>query len=186
MAPPAPSQHRLPSTTRIDFGFPWRDPVDGAGPPHARRSSCTYPQATWFAELAPLSAVRLYLYPTRRRDLPTGVRRCDDPTATSCHCGHGALRPVIIAPSTVRQIQDTNILLVWQRSLEALRDSEVWYIIGYSLPREDLAIRSILMRAYHARGYGDPPEVHVVQPDGLSGIDREAKEGRFRLILPDT
>ena len=77
----------------------------------------------------------------------------------SCHCGHWPLRPV--APSTVRDVRDTNLLSVWKGAFEALRTAGRWYIIGYSLPTEDVAIRSMLIRAYHGRKA--KPQVEVVQ-----------------------
>jgi hypothetical protein len=42
------------------------------------------------------------------------------------------------------------LLEIWQTALEALREAETWYIIGYSLPPEDVAIRTILLRAYQS------------------------------------
>jgi hypothetical protein len=178
LRPPAPIHEA------IDFGFPWRDPGDGRIH-HTPVNPCVcilklHGSLNWLR--CPLCG-----YTYIQRDGAIFQLAFDGAMTHSntCHCGHGALRPVIIAPSSVRQIQDTNLLLVWQRALEALRDSHVWYIIGYSLPPEDLAIRSILMRAYHAHWHSDAPEVHVIQWDGLKGSDREANEGRFRLIFPD-
>jgi hypothetical protein len=178
LRPPAPIHEA------IDFGFPWRDPVDGRLR-HAPASPCIrllklHGSLNWLR-----CSLCGYTYIQRDGAIFQLAFDGEMTHSNSCHCGHGVLRPVIVAPSTVRQIQDTNLLLVWQRALEALRDSGVWYIIGFSLPPEDLAIRSILMRAYHARGYGDIPEVHVIQWDGLKGKDREAHEGRFRLIFPN-
>ena len=45
----------------------------------------------------------------------------------------------------------------------------------YSLPPEDLAIRSILMRA--ERGHTGPLEIDVIEKNG-------ALEGRFKLLFP--
>ena len=69
----------------------------------------------------------------------------------------------------VRDIRDPNILQIWMSALEAMRLAGKWHMIGYSMPPEDLAIRSLLIRAFHARGYRDDmaqrkaPEVTVVQ-----------------------
>ena len=75
----------------------------------------------------------------------------------------------------VRQIREPNLLMVWQRSLETLRRAKRWIIIGYSLPGEDLAIRSILMRA--ERGHQASPNIEVFQRDATL-LDR------FRLLFP--
>jgi hypothetical protein len=94
----------------------------------------------------------------------------------TCHCGHGPLRHVIVAPSTVRAYRIPQVLSTWAVATEALRTSQEWIFVGYSLPAEDLAIRSMLYRAWHARGqvrsqtvridewrYHEKPTITVVQ-----------------------
>jgi hypothetical protein len=58
-------------------------------------------------------------------------------------------------------VLDTNLKYVWNSALESLRTSDEWFIIGYSLPAEDLNIRSILTRAINARM--TKPKINVVQ-----------------------
>lgn len=72
--------------------------------------------------------------------------------ANTCVCGEWPLRHLIVAPSMVRDVRDPHLLNVWRSATEALRIAKEWYIIGYSLPAEDLAIRSMLLRAFTARG----------------------------------
>jgi NAD-dependent SIR2 family protein deacetylase len=79
----------------------------------------------------------------------------------TCACGHWPLRPVIVAPSLVRDIRDINILTVWKAAFEELRTADRWYMIGYSLPIDDYAIRSMLIRALKSRK--DPPVIEVYQ-----------------------
>ena len=97
----------------------------------------------------------------------------------TCLCGHGPVRTVIVAPSMVRSIRDPDLLTIWRSALEALRTADEWILAGYSLPPEDITIRSILLRALHGRGDAQPPRIRVVQraPD-------PALEGRYRLLLP--
>lgn len=103
-------------------------------------------------------------------------------TLNTCHCGHGPLSHVIVAPSSVRSVRVPQILDVWSAATEALRTAQEWIFVGYSMPLEDLAIRSMLLRAWHARGqeeetdkpiedweYLPPPEVKVVQ------VNKQAK-----------
>jgi hypothetical protein len=97
----------------------------------------------------------------------------------TCVCGHGPVRAVIVAPSMVRSIQDADLLTIWRSALEALRTSDEWIIGGYSLPPEDIAIRSILLRAYLGRK-GKPPKIRVVQRDKDTKL-----EGRYRLLFPN-
>ncbi|MBI5646913.1 MAG: hypothetical protein HY962_08260 [Ignavibacteriae bacterium] len=95
----------------------------------------------------------------------------------TCVCNEEErLQVHIVSPSFVREIRDANLLSVWRSALEFLRTADRWYIIGYSLPAEDLAIRSLLIRAYAARV--KPPTVTVVQWSN----DEEA---RFKLLFPN-
>jgi hypothetical protein len=81
----------------------------------------------------------------------------------------------------VRSIEDPNLLTIWNSAQESLRRADEWIFAGYSLPSEDIAIRAILVRAFHARGKkGKPPRIRVVQLD----LD-PAMEGRYRLLFPD-
>jgi NAD-dependent SIR2 family protein deacetylase len=99
----------------------------------------------------------------------------------TCVCGHGPMHAVIVAPSMVRSIQDPNLLTIWRSSLEAMRTATEWIIVGYSLPPEDIAIRSIFLRAYHGRGRkGKFPNIRVIQRE-----EDTLMEGRYRLLFPE-
>jgi hypothetical protein len=99
----------------------------------------------------------------------------------TCVCGHGPVRPVIVAPSMVRTIKDADLLTIWRSALEAMRVADEWIVVGYSLPPEDIAIRSILVRAYSGRGKKrKPPRIRVVQ------LSEDKKlEDRYRLLFPE-
>jgi NAD-dependent SIR2 family protein deacetylase len=100
----------------------------------------------------------------------------------TCVCGHGPVRPVIVAPSMVRTIKDPDLLTIWRSALEAMRVADEWIIVGYSLPPEDIAIRSILVRAHSGRGRKrKPPTIRVVQR-----TKDEKLEGRYRLLFPES
>jgi hypothetical protein len=81
----------------------------------------------------------------------------------------------IVSPSFIREIRDASLLNVWRSALEWMRNAEEWFVVGYSLPPEDLAIRSMLLRAYGARR--KKPKVTVVQ---LGAGDR----ARYQLLFP--
>jgi NAD-dependent SIR2 family protein deacetylase len=99
----------------------------------------------------------------------------------TCVCGHGPVRPVIVAPSMVRTIKDADLLTIWRSALEAMRVADEWIIVGYSLPPEDIAIRSILLRAYSGRGKkGKHPRITVVQ----KSEDKKLQD-RYRLLFPE-
>jgi len=82
----------------------------------------------------------------------------------------------IVSPSLVRDIRDANLLGVWRSALEWMRTSDRWIIVGYSLPPEDLAVRSLLLRAYH--GASSKPEITVVQ-------NGNQEQARYRVLFPD-
>jgi hypothetical protein len=100
--------------------------------------------------------------------------------ANECHCGYRPLRHVIVAPSYVREVRDPILLEIWRNALEALRSADEWIIVGYSLPPEDVAIRSMFLRAYQGRDTDAPPRISVVQKEG-----KGPEVSRYRLLFPD-
>ena len=68
-----------------------------------------------------------------------------------CFCKFSPLEPVIVAPSAFQEIANPHLISVWMRAYHALERSSRWVFAGYSLPPEDIAIRSLLYRAYSAR-----------------------------------
>lgn len=159
----------------IDFGFRWRDPErDGLipVPPDPRvHIYKLHGSLNWLR--CPLCG---FIYINKSSMIYQLAFRDRLGWGNTCHCLQGPLRPLIVAPSMVRAVRDANLLSVWQRALEALRTAERWAIIGYSLPGEDLAIRSIFTRA--ERAHRGPLEVVVFQRGGTL-------EDRFRLLFPD-
>lgn len=81
----------------------------------------------------------------------------------TCVCNdHLWLKPVLVAPSLVRDIRDPNLLQIWKAATEAIRTADRVIFIGYSLPPEDLAIKALLLRGINGRR-GRDLEVEVVQ-----------------------
>ena len=82
----------------------------------------------------------------------------------TCICSNSLrLKSVLVAPSLVRDIRDSNLLQIWKASLEAIRTADKIIFIGYSLPAEDLAIKSIIIRGLNGRDQKKRLEVDVVQ-----------------------
>jgi hypothetical protein len=77
----------------------------------------------------------------------------------------------------VRELRDPNLLAVWHGALEALRTAEEWVVIGYSLPPEDVSVRSLLLRAWRSRA--TPPRLRVIE-----GTPGRALQSRYRLLFP--
>lgn len=158
---------------RTDFGFTWRDPDDG---------EIVHP--------SPDPLIRLYKLHGSLNWLSCGrcghtyvnfvgnISKLADKNGeySRCHCGHEPLRAVLVTPSFVRQYRDGNILSIWRSAVEALRVSDDWIFAGYSLPREDIGIRALLMRALLARQR--VPRVRVVS------ANQDAEES-YRQLFPD-
>lgn len=84
----------------------------------------------------------------------------------TCACNdYLKLRTVLVAPSLVRDIRDSNLLQIWKAAIEAIRTADELTFIGYSLPAEDLAIKSVIMRGLNGRPKGRGLKVTVVQKD---------------------
>jgi hypothetical protein len=169
----------------VDMGFSWREHTSGTF-----KESVNHPPPDPWVRLLKLhgsmSWVRCplcgFLYVNTVGEIYQQAYRGDmvDYNNT-CICGHGPIQSVIVAPSMVRLVEDPDLKTIWRSALEALRIADEWVIAGYSLPSEDIAIRSILVRAFHSRGKKrKAPAVHVVQ----LGEDVEI-EGRYRLLFPD-
>jgi hypothetical protein len=99
--------------------------------------------------------------------------------ANQCHCGHRPLRHVIVAPSFVREMRDVILVEVWRNALAVLRRATTWFIVGYSLPPEDVAVRSILLRGRAARSPLPAPRIVVIQKQ-----KKEPELTRYGLLFP--
>jgi hypothetical protein len=104
-------------------------------------------------------------------------RHASAPRRAACTCGYRALRHVLVAPSMVRDVRDGSLLAIWQAALDALRRASRWFIIGYSMPPEDVAIRSMFLRALGGRHAA--PEIVLVQRKDAGGV-----RDRYRLLAP--
>lgn len=162
---------------RMDFGFPWLDTQTAE---RTVRSRPQDPDLVWFKLHGSLNWLRcpvcehLYLNPYGK--IAHQPFRAETDELNTCHCGEAArLQLHLVAPSMHRSVRDANLLAVWRNALNLLIQCDHWIMIGYSLPGEDLAIRSMLIRAYHART--QPPKITVVQFG-------TAAQSRYRILFP--
>lgn len=86
----------------------------------------------------------------------------DDDNTCACN-DHLKLKTVLVAPSLVRDIRDSNLLQIWKAAMEVIRTADRLIFIGYSLPGEDLAIKSVIMRGLNGRNKDKPLKIEVVQ-----------------------
>ncbi len=162
---------------QFDFGFAWRDPgKDQIHPRPTPADMCLYKLHGSMNWLRCDLCEHVYI------NLGGSIAHQGfEPTVTdfnTCDCNHSRLRPVLVAPSMVRDIRDINLLETWKHALELLRTADEWIIIGYSMPSEDIAIRSLFIRA--RQGRKTEPQIRVVQ----KGND-PAMRARYRVYFPE-
>ena len=87
---------------------------------------------------------------------------------------------MIVSPSFVRDVRDPILLEIWRNALGALRRAERWFIVCYSLPPEDVAIRSMLLRAYTGRD-DDKKKVEIVVVQKRAN---DPEQTRYTSLLP--
>lgn len=162
----------------VDFGMSWREAArpEPVHPRPARPRLGLYKLHGSLDWLRCALCGHVYVDPARTIFREGG--QLERGSGRACACGYRPLRHLIVAPSTVREVRDPNLLSIWQAALEALRTSDEWIVIGYSMPPEDVATRSLLVRAFHGRPR--PPAVTVIG----RGEDREMAD-RYRLLFPE-
>jgi hypothetical protein len=159
----------------IDIGFDWRHVGTGV-----IRKRPTKPCTSVFKLHGSLDQLRCpacgYVYFNPWSTTAHQPFRETLDAANSCHCyNNSKLELHIVSPSFVRDIRDGSLLSVWRSALEWMRTADDWIIVGYSLPPEDLAIRSLLVRAYSTAS--PKPKITVVQWD-------YTERDRYRMLFP--
>ncbi len=82
----------------------------------------------------------------------------------TCFCNHQLkLQSVLVAPSVIRDIRDSNLLQIWRAATDAIRLADKIVFVGYSLPDEDFAIQTLISRGINGRNNSKKPEIIVVQ-----------------------
>jgi len=157
----------------VDYGFSWRTQHNGELV-HRPRASVTsllklHGAVNWLR-----CALCGYTYIAEYGALFQYAAAEIGDDVNTCHCGYSPLEYVMVAPSGVRDPRDVNVRSTWQAALETLRLAGRWVILGYSLPEEDTAIRSLFVRASRARSH--QPQVDVFELN-------EAVGGRFEIML---
>ena len=145
---------------QVDFGFRWRDPTTGLIISPTRNPKFKiyklHGSTNWLiCDMCGQIYVNIY------GSIHHNINSTQVNEHNTCHCGHYKLSSVIVAPSMERDVKSPHLRYVWNGALESLRTSSEWVIAGYSLPAEDLNIRSILKRAFVA--HESKPEITVIQ-----------------------
>jgi hypothetical protein len=153
----------------VDFGMSWRDP----GSEHARiYQRPANPKLSLYKLHGSLNWLRCpmceYIYINVEGVIVGWAADPGQHDANTCHCGHWPLQSVLVTPSYVRDSRDVNLAGIWRHSLDLLANADRWILIGYSMPAEDFAIRSLLMKAYSIRNEAadrKPLRIWIVQRD---------------------
>jgi NAD-dependent SIR2 family protein deacetylase len=145
----------------IDYGFSWREPITNEKV-YLRPRKPKFKVFKLHGSVDWLKCERcghIYINPfTQLYQLAYINEKNED---NSCHCDYWPLKPVIVTPSYIRSVFDTNLHEIWKASIEELRTADEWIIIGYSLPNEDFNIKSLFLRALNGRA--NKPKITVVQ-----------------------
>lgn len=177
---------QLAAETVVDFGMPWRTvrpepvvmrPQDAPLAVMKLHGSLNWLKCESCGYVTMNIRQRIHALSFRGRQVPEGYNVCE--------CD-GLLRSTLVVPSTVRDVRDANLLGIWQAALEEIRRADQLLILGYSIPAEDITVRSLLIRALNGRprinGAPQPLNVEVVQyekPD-----EPRPALPRFRMVFP--
>ena len=197
----APENRQRVLFERVDFGTSVLNPRSVEFNRPARSSVAVLKLHGSLNSLRCEQCGHLYVNPTDRIETLEYWEEVNE--FNQCKC-LGRLRSILVAPSLVRDVREPHLLSIWNAALNELRLAHEWYFAGYSLPQEDIAIRSLLLRAYHGRrlkklrvrlALYDPAEIRRRAANPApppSGADQLLKEElarktlqRYRDFLPD-
>jgi len=151
------------SARRVDLGIPYRDVDNSRIIPQPHRPTLRYYKLHGSLNWTKCDLCGYY-YINPEGNIAFQVYREEVDDGNTCTCSDTLkLRSVLVAPSIVRDIRDSNLLQVWKGAMEAIRTADEIVFVGYSLPPEDLAIKSIIVRGLNARCNRKPPQITVVQ-----------------------
>ena len=52
----------------------------------------------------------------------------------------------MVTPGFVREYRNVHLLIIWREALVALATASQWIFIGYSLPTDDVGVRTLLLK----------------------------------------
>jgi hypothetical protein len=82
-----------------------------------------------------------------------------------CQCSF-ALDKLIITPTWLKGYANLHLQNVWAEALRRLADCAQWIFAGYSLPHDDIHVRTLLLKAQRMRAeHAGAPQVVVVTSD---------------------
>jgi NAD-dependent SIR2 family protein deacetylase len=147
---------------KIDFGIPYRDVVDSDLIAQPENPLLQYYKLHGSLNWLTCSLCGQYYINPIGSIVHQSYRQAVDSDNT-CECNNKMrLKTVMVPPSIVRDVRDSNLLQVWKGALESIRHADKLIMIGYSMPAEDLAIKSIILRGINGRNK-EAPALDIVQ-----------------------
>lgn len=77
-------------------------------------------------------------------------RKPNDLDADRCRCGT-TLFSLLVTPTFLKSYRNRHLGNIWAAAVQRLAEADEWNFVGYSLPQDDLHIRSLLIRALKMR-----------------------------------
>ncbi len=103
-----------------------------------------------------------------------------------CHT-QTKLRPLLIAPSHLKDYRNPHVAQVWHEAERVLRGADRVIFIGYSLPEDDVEVIYLLKRGLARAGGQTPVSITVVESDpALTGIHDNPVGRRYRTLFGDS
>ncbi|KWF15205.1 hypothetical protein WL82_28900 [Burkholderia ubonensis] len=130
------------------------------------------------------SATRLYIKAMNRLNVPN-IKQAFTPDGDPCPACGTRLRPLLIAPTHMKDYRNPHITQVWYEAELLLRNASRVVFIGYSLPDDDVEVVYLLKRSL---SHLAPRDITVVGFDAakpnLAAVDHPVGR-RYRTLFGD-
>ncbi len=162
--------------SKVDFGFRWVSPDDGANGDEETYPRPTAPLVSLFKLHGSTNWLRcplcenLYINPLG--PIAWIAAEKTNNSSSQCHCSETRLEAQIVSPSFVREMREPNLIAIWKSALELLREADHWAIVGYSFPDEDVGIRALFTRAFGSKK--KHPVITVIQHGDGARVNYES------------
>jgi NAD-dependent SIR2 family protein deacetylase len=93
------------------------------------------------------------------------------------------LRPLLIAPTHLKDYRNPHLAQVWYHAERVLRECDRAILVGYSLPEDDIEVIYLLKRGL---AHLSPQQITVVQKDDKRPVLNQSDVGRrYRALFGD-
>jgi hypothetical protein len=111
------------------------------------------------------------------------IKQSYTPDGNLCRTCNTRMRPLLIAPSHLKDYRNPHLALVWYEAERVLREADRAVFIGYSLPDDDVEVVYLVKRAL---GHLQPDRITVVEYDATMPALKDHTVGRrYRTLFGD-